>query len=240
MHLQKFKSSAKGHMLKHYERAEGVNYSNKSIDPKKTHLNYNLAPEHGCSLKEFIDKRISELSKKPRKDAIQMCDWCVTLPQNVPKEESKDFFEKINDFFTERYGKENVVSAYVHMDETTPHMHFCFMPVKENRLCAKEVITRTELNKIHREAEEYLQKNGINAKLLNGACDEGALSVSELKTRTARLHKDYQKTQAYSKGFRKYLKYKSAKKTNKEFETVKIKQSCEKDLKAEKKIITIS
>ena len=32
----------------------------------------------------------------------------------------------------ERYGKENVISAYVHFDEVTPHMHY-FVPVVEDK-----------------------------------------------------------------------------------------------------------
>lgn len=44
-------------------------------------------------------------------------------------EETKRFFELVYLFLTERYGEENVISAYVHMDETTPHMHFLFVPV---------------------------------------------------------------------------------------------------------------
>lgn len=32
-----------------------------------------------------------------------------------------------------RYGKENVVSAYVHLDETAPHIHFSFIPITKDK-----------------------------------------------------------------------------------------------------------
>ena len=38
-------------------------------------------------------------------------------------------------------GEQNIISAIVHMDEKTPHMHLCFTPITEdNRLSAKEII----------------------------------------------------------------------------------------------------
>ena len=39
------------------------------------------------------------------------------------------FFEETYAFLSERYGAQNVISAYVHLDERSPHMHFAFVPV---------------------------------------------------------------------------------------------------------------
>ena len=59
---------------------------------------------------------------------------------------TKEFFEKAYEYLADRYGRENVVSAVVHMDEGNPHMHFNFVPVTEDgRLCAKEVFSRERL-----------------------------------------------------------------------------------------------
>ncbi|MBD2790567.1 plasmid recombination protein, partial [Xenorhabdus sp. DI] len=76
----------------------------------------------------------------------------VTLPENlkgISEKEQRKFFEKTYEFLTNRYGGEkNVLSANVHMDETTPHMHFAFMPVvwdekkQREKVSAKEVLTR--------------------------------------------------------------------------------------------------
>ena len=41
----------------------------------------------------------------------------------------------------ERIGEENIISAVVHMDEKTPHLHLCFVPLtKDKRLSAKEIL----------------------------------------------------------------------------------------------------
>ena len=44
-------------------------------------------------------------------------------------------------FFEKKIGRENIISAVVHMDEKTPHLHMTFVPITEDgRLCAKEII----------------------------------------------------------------------------------------------------
>ena len=70
-----------------------------------------------------------------------------------------------------RYGKENVISAYVHFDEVTPHMHYAFVPVVEDKKRAdisyrlKEAITREDLRTFHKDLsnhmERYLGVSGI-------------------------------------------------------------------------------
>ena len=51
------------------------------------------------------------------------------------------FFQRAGDFLIDRVGRENIISAVVHMDEKTPHLHLTFVPLTEDkRLCAKEII----------------------------------------------------------------------------------------------------
>lgn len=65
----------------------------------------------------------------------------------------------------ERVGEDNIVSAVIHLDEKTPHMHLCFVPLtKDHRLCAKEILgNRTHLSKYWQDGffeymhEQYLQ-----------------------------------------------------------------------------------
>ena len=87
-----------------------------------------------------------------------------------------------------KYGKENVISAYVHLDETSPHMHFCFVPVvfdtkkQEYKVNAKVCINRTELLKIHPQMQEYLEsKLQTKVNILNGATAEGNKTIEQLK-----------------------------------------------------------
>lgn len=192
MHVAKYNKSATGHMCAHYERrkddrGEYIKFGNQNIDLSRTHLNYNLAPEHDQI--EFIRQRTSEVKCQKRADVNVMCDWVITAPEGLDQGHLKDFFKASYDFFEKRYGQENVISAYVHMDETTPHMHFAFVPVvfdKKRELykvSAKQLLTKTELKRMHPDLTRHLKEEyswGRNLKILNGATINGNRTVAEM------------------------------------------------------------
>lgn len=69
--------------------------------------------------------------------------------KGISVKETEAFFQWAADFLIQRVGRENIVSAVVHMDEKTPHMHLTFVPLtKDNRLSAKEILgNRASLSK---------------------------------------------------------------------------------------------
>lgn len=193
----KYSKSAMGHLTKHYERAKNdngdyVRFGNQNIDTSLTHLNYNLAP-HGKSQMDFIHDRLDEVYCMKRDDVITMASCVVTVPKDVPKEYEAEFFERAYRFLAEKHGEKNVISAYVHNDETTPHMHFSFIPIvydeKKGRekVCCKDVLTKAYLNSFHDELQaemnrwtaEYGCVFGCN--VLNGATENGNLHVQGLQ-----------------------------------------------------------
>ena len=190
MHVEKYNKGTMGHMLAHYDRTRPGSKSN--IDSEKTHLNYNLAAkDQPLPQLDYIHKRLSEIKVHNRKDVNVFCDWIVTAPDSLKSDEYKLFFEKAYEFLRERYGKENIISAYVHMDETTPHIHFAFIPVTIDKkkhipkLCAKEVITKTELKSIHGEMSDFMKKAfDRDIGILNGATALGNLTINQLKHTT--------------------------------------------------------
>lgn len=195
MHVAKYKGNQVGQMCAHYNRNNGKdrNYSNQQIDKEKSHLNYNLAPDRGNEV-DFINNRINEVKHINRADVIKMADWVVTLPKDY-KGDEREFFQATYSALEERYGRENVVSAYVHNDETTPHLHFAFVPVAHShdkkgheveKLSAKEVLTREELQHIHEEIERDVSHQlGREVHLLTGRTRDGNRSIDELKRDTA-------------------------------------------------------
>ena len=57
------------------------------------------------------------------------------------KGEIKAYFQEALDFMQKHQSKDTIISAVVHMDEKTPHMHLCFVPLTEDgRLSAKEIV----------------------------------------------------------------------------------------------------
>ena len=197
-HIQKNTRAATGHLFDHYGRnAEEEKYKylyrqNDSIDPGRTHLNYNLAPSEGKTQQEIFDERISQVKCLKRKDVNVMCSWVVTVPKDLDPKRTKEFMQHTYNFLENRYGRKNVISAYVHMDETTPHMHFAFIPIvfdekkQIEKVCAKEIIDRHELQVFHEELQDYLENNmGCRVNILNEATKEGNKSIDELKRGTA-------------------------------------------------------
>lgn len=78
------------------------------------------------------------------------------------KEETRRFFAEAAAYLTDFVGRENVVSAMVHMDEKTPHMHFLHVPVTpDGRLCAKDIYTKAALRKLQDELPRHLQNRGF-------------------------------------------------------------------------------
>lgn len=184
-----------GGLTRHFERykkenGEYIKFGNQDIDTEKTRLNYNLAEDNNQL--EFIKKRISEVRCLNRKDVNIMCDWVVTLPEKIKTEEDQEkFFQETYNFLENEYGKENVISSYVHLDETTPHMHFAFIPVvfdkkkEEYKVSAKELITRKHLQEFHPKLENHMEKAfGRDIGILNDATKAGNKSISELKGET--------------------------------------------------------
>ena len=126
---------------------------NPQIDKSRTHLNYHTLP-HEKKYLAFIDERIKELApkRKIKDDAVLITSFILGSDKEffdgISPEAQKQFFDDCTEFFAERYGKENVVSAVVHLDESMPHLHFNLMPVTGGRLCAKELFDRSALREL--------------------------------------------------------------------------------------------
>lgn len=72
--------------------------------------------------------------------------------------EVEDYFKRATEFLCKRIGKQNIISAVVHMDERTPHLHLTFVPLTgDNRLSAKDILgNRASLSKWQDEFHAYM------------------------------------------------------------------------------------
>ncbi len=206
MHIAKFNLEACGHVCAHFERKPAPgHYSNKSIDDKRTGDNYNIGPTRDCTQIEYIKKSLEEISHLKRDNLTVMASVIVNKPADLAVEYQEKFFRESYNFLVKRFcgaftnPEDGVVSCYVHLDETTPHIHFAFLPVKnkkmkngetKKRFCSKELITRDNLATLHQDLQEYLNKEcNLRCKILTGTTQRDAygraLSVRELKKQTA-------------------------------------------------------
>ena len=194
-HLEKYTAAATGHMLAHYDRTHSS--STSCIDESRTALNYDLAEiDQPLPPLDFLHKRMSEIKVLKRADINVMCDWIVTAPKELTPEELPLFFNETYKFLNDRYGKENVISAYVHMDETTPHIHYAFVPVVIDKkkgipkLSAKERITRKDLNTFHPDLTKHMTAVfGRDIGIQNDATALGNQTIKQLRQKTKNMEK---------------------------------------------------
>lgn len=178
-HMQKHGSGALGGIQSHNER-ERESKTNPDIDKSKSSDNYSLVE---CNnYRKAIQANISELhlKKAVRKDAVLACSFVVTSSQDFFKrqspEETKAFFADTVEFFKERYGEKNVISAKVHMDEATPHMHLLLTPIRDEKLSARAIFDRKELRDLQTELHA---KIGRSRGLERGREGSGKAHLSE-------------------------------------------------------------
>ena len=150
-HFGKYKSGNVFGLQKHNQR-ENENYSNKDIDKAKIALNYDLIINYYKKIKTIIEaNRASQ--RAIRKDATVYCECIVSSDssffERLTEDNQKKFFEVALDYLKDKIGAEFFVSANVHFDETTPHMHVGFVPIIEKSLSAKKLIDRKFLREVH-------------------------------------------------------------------------------------------
>ena len=144
MRFQKHKAQAVGGIEAHNERTKTEYKSNPDIDLSRTKENYTLV-KRNSSYRELINKLIAIHKCKTRKDSVVLVETVVTASNEFfrkkNKKEIREFFEHALAFYEKNLTPGTIISAAVHLDETTPHMHLCFVPItKDHRLSAKEIV----------------------------------------------------------------------------------------------------
>lgn len=172
-HLEKFKKSGLGQLMAHVRRGtteeiKDRHYSNENIDSSRSKLNVNLHDRRdGISDYNYIVNRCELHNVLNRKDVNYLGGWVITLPENMKnlnKEEQERFFREATKFLEDRYTFDNIAYAYVHWDETTPHLHAgvtpCFYDKKKERFkCSfKEFFTKRDYQTFHKDLSDHMEK----------------------------------------------------------------------------------
>ncbi len=144
LRFAKHKCSPAAKLEGHHERKKEKYKSNPDIDTSKSKYNVHLVTPQ-MSYKKEIDTRITEAKCRTRKDSVRFIDTIITASPEFFKgksyDEMKQFFIHGLEFIKANIVPENIFSAVIHLDEKTPHMHLCFVPLTEDkRLCAKEIL----------------------------------------------------------------------------------------------------
>ena len=189
-------------MFAHINRSENQlrKYGNADIDTSRSYLNQDII--HGDMTD--LNARMSEVSYQKRKDLVACCGVVITLPAELKSEDlasQNRFFNYCTEFIKQKFGEKNTIYATIHHDEATPHIHIGFVPITQierkyrskarkgetytqERISAKDVITKSMLNSFHNELDQYItEKIGKKVSILTGKTEKN-VSINELKQKT--------------------------------------------------------
>ena len=165
-------------IFRHNER-RNKNYSNENIDKEKSYLNYSLKSPQYSYEKEF-DRIKEKYNLKGQIKTVSniACEYIITSDhdyfEGIGEEETKRFFETAYKFVSEYkdLGEQYIMSAKVHMDEQTPHMHLVFLPVvhttnkKGNSIdklaCSEFWKVKDSYRQVQDAFYKYMVENGFN------------------------------------------------------------------------------
>lgn len=188
VHLEKT-SGTDSAMSAHIERT----IAPKNADSKRTHLNRELIafPDGVRNRTQAIQHRLDNagLQRKIGKNQVRAIRVLLTgSNEDMKRIEAEgrlgDWCDDNLEWLRKTYGKENIVSAVLHLDETTPHIHATLVPivtterrkkksetqVKKNyrkknpnapRLSADDVMTRAKLKAYQNSYPEAMAKYGL-------------------------------------------------------------------------------
>ena len=163
LRFAKYKGPTISRIEAHNERTKEFYASNPDIKTELSKYNFHLVHPKGKYRTE-ADRMIREAGCKARKDSVRMVETMITASPEFfagkKPGEVRAFFEYALEFLKTKQAAETIVSAVVHVDEKTPHMHLCFVPITaDGRLSAKDIVgNRKKLTQWQDEYWAYMVK----------------------------------------------------------------------------------
>ena len=144
LRFAKYKGPTISRIEAHNERTKEFYASNPDIKTELSKYNFHLVKPSG-KYREEANRLIRENGCKARKDSVRMVETLITASPEFfagkKLREVREFFEHALEFLKTKQAEETFLSAVVHVDEKTPHMHLCFVPITaDGRLSAKEIV----------------------------------------------------------------------------------------------------
>lgn len=196
MRFSKYKGPEIGRIEAHNERTKETYASNPDIDTSRTHLNTHLVfpPQH---YRAEAERQIREANCRVRSDSIRLVEVLFSVSTGYfdgkSPEDIRAYYQRSLDFLCSQQDERTILSATIHMDEATPHMHVVFVPLTpDHRLSAKEILgNRKKLIQWQDRYYEYM------------AARYPDLSRGESAAQTKRQHMDMQEYKAMTVEIRK-------------------------------------
>ena len=144
LRFAKYKGPTVSRIEAHNERTKETYASNPDIKVELSKHNFHPVVPDG-KYRDISNRIIREAGCRVRKDSVTAVEALITASpeffEKKSRKEVKEFFDYAVEFMKAKQNPETYVSAVVHVDEKTPHMHLCFVPITaDGRLSAKEII----------------------------------------------------------------------------------------------------
>ena len=157
----KYKKENLAGLYKHNER-KNTNYSNKEINRNKSIKNYSIKKCNTTYTKalELLIKG-NNLQGRIIKTTNVVCELIITSDreflEKIGEEETKRYFQTAYDFVAQykNLGEKYILSAKIHMDESTPHMHLVFVPVIHKKDKNGDKITKIACSEYWKGKDSY-------------------------------------------------------------------------------------
>ena len=163
LRFAKYKGPTVSRIEAHNERTKESYASNPDIKVELSKHNFHPVVPDG-KYRDISNRIIREAGCRVRKDSVTAVEALITaspefFEKKSPKE-VKEFFDYAVEFMKSKQNPDTYISAVVHVDEKTPHMHLCFVPITpDGRLSAKEIIgNKKRLTKWQDEFWSYMVK----------------------------------------------------------------------------------
>ncbi|HBC85304.1 MAG TPA: hypothetical protein DCZ30_08025 [Clostridiales bacterium] len=160
---EKYKRENLKGIYRHNER-RNKNYSNKNINQELSYLNYSLKDCKHSYEKEFeLIREKYNLKGQIKSVSNIVCEYIITSDKeffnSIGSEETKRYFETVYKFVCgyKDLGEQYILSAKVHMDEETPHMHLVFIPVVHTQDKKGNNIDKIACSEFWKEKDSYRQ-----------------------------------------------------------------------------------
>ena len=199
LRFAKYKGPEISNIEAHNERTKEEYASNPDIDKSRSCLNFHLLePEH--KYRAEAERQIKDAGCRTRSDSVRLVEALVTATpeffKGKKKAEIKAYFQEALDFIREHQDQKTIISAVVHMDEKSPHMHLCFVPLTEDgRLCAKEIVgNKKKLTQWQDKYWEHMVKKYPDLERGESASETGRDHIpTRVFKQMARLNKQHDK-----------------------------------------------
>lgn len=148
LRTEKYKARDKiAGLVGHHLRIPGSKLDN--VDLSRSHLNVVIGAHDRDSFNKAVRDRIATCTRKPRPDANKVVEMLLTASpeffEGKSYDEQRAYLYDCLDFAKGFFGEANIVGAYMHFDEKTPHLSILCVPietsVRKTKKMEREVTT---------------------------------------------------------------------------------------------------